>query len=385
MMHALPLLLTPCLYFTGVDVNIAVTGYAPDTGAASPAVPGVPLAETEQGRVAITATTGSWVVVVVSATLPDPEHPNYAGLIAEYPWLAETPGLTGNQFQTGMPHDLSAYVDGADLDALQNLPIAVRPEDIVATVMQCHAAEFAVRAYGQPALGDTEGTSVFAWKSLYGHWSGLAGDYYWSQTYAPPIGGGADARDRIYWTRLLESAMVLRSSPQVARAFMRGTDLVDAVQAGLRLQIQALSMRGIVEPPSTNPTNAPGIKPQAGLIFLDVTVPVTIAIPYTPPPGGGGQGSPVHNSPAVLANGGPGQLLLATLGYASSATHAIFPASGGGEVAAPIYPIYAGSPIVICVVPATAVEGVLRFEDQVGINEAASIPLKEIPWSPPPI
>lgn len=360
---------------------------------------------TRQGRIEITAAAGSWTLLATDVAIEDPstssEYQVWSELIVQYPWLLRS--------ESTVQEELPAYIDGLvdPADLVNNTtPLLVPGPMFQLLVGACiNPANYdpsAVRSWAQPVLSNVAGPANQTWRSLYPTWLGTPMEQFWMNAYAQPRQAG-ETFEQIDWLRLMESSARVESQGlpinQQWREFARSGDLSRAAGLGLHLHIQAISMRGSVSAPPTNdPATTPGLiitppqgGPPAGPPRFTVSPPITIAIPYTPPVD---EGATVPYYPDLLdPTVQPGGIMIAAIGFITSATHAVFPGplkyQGDEEgeyvqtwIQVPL--IRAPGPegnLAWFQVPGDAQTGYVEFVDLLGPDESALLPINGFFWT----
>lgn len=373
---------------SSAQVALAIDGYGL-TGPAS-ALSGETLYGTKQGQIyVVNADTGAWSMLAVGVSLQpynseDPEYPQYLQLITAYPWLVSSPvPVAASLGSTSHADSIVGLVDPADLISAAAAQLLVRSQDLASQVRACVDPQAPdpdeVKSHGQAILLGETGVK---WRSKYPTWSGVGMEEYWLPTYARPALGEEDFTN-VHWYRLMESACINAVGYQETIAFTRGADVVIAASLGLYLHVQAVTLQG--NPPSVptaDPETTPGLEnvTAANLPRFKVSLPITIAIPYTPPflPG---QYVP-YEAGVVNIAAAPGAVMTAAIGVTTSATHAVFP-SGAKYAKTPLYRFLPGGSLTIFIVPPDATAGYVEFHDLKGEDEAALMPIKGFSYTPP--
>lgn len=374
------------------QTTIHIDGQASGTSGWISADEGQTLVGTTQGRITITTDPGGWGILAVNVTLADvdpesAEYDTYQSLVAAHPWLASTPSTVAASLgSAGHPATLVDRVNPTDLATLANQPLLVRPIDVHAFVAACvdpaDPDPDLVRKWGQAMLA---GEAQRKWVTSYPVWGDASSTEFWLPTYARPASGPDEWQD-INWFRLLESAVRAIAGLNGLLAFTRSGDAATAAELGLRIQIQAIVIRGNNPPPPTDdPATTPGIvniDPQ-NLPRFTITQPILIAIPFTAPflPT-----SPIPYDPGVvnLTTAQPGDTMLAAIGCTTSATHAFFFDGKSSSLKSQLLRLYPGGPIAMFRVPTSAVSGTVRFVDMLGEDEGAALPIADFTYTLPP-
>lgn len=393
-------LLFVCVDEAKAQTTISIEGWGPE--GSETASGGERLEQTRRGQVRIHSEERSWVMLAVSVAV-DPLSPeatqqeadDYADLIERFGWLEPRLGETvASVLDNSAEHSIESYVNGADLDLAAQVPIAVWPAAInhlMALSVDLGSPDpDAVKSYAQATFD----SSPITWRTQYSTWGGTISEGYWMPTYAHPVLAGQSSPEfnDIHWFRLMESAIIQVANHQEAIVFTRGDWMDLANSFGLHLSVQAVTLKseaaGPPPPlPPTEPEAVPGLVGVTGTVLprFTVSLPVTIAIPYTDPKGDtilSPSSITTPYEPGILnMKAAPGTVMFAAIGHTTSATHAIFPTTQG-PIASLLFRGPGEGPIAAFVVPAEGVAGEIEFQDLVGENESAKRPMSKAEYDP---